>query len=72
MLWNDVSNFLIHQRQAFWQLLRGPATGETKAFIGGSLQLSSSCYGLRTADIWQEGCQRVGTREMGDAVLRAL
>jgi 3-isopropylmalate dehydrogenase len=28
--------------------------------------------GLRTADIWQEGCQRVGTREMGDAVLRAL
>jgi hypothetical protein len=28
--------------------------------------------GLRTADIWQEGCQRVGTREMGDAVLKAL
>jgi 3-isopropylmalate dehydrogenase len=28
--------------------------------------------GLRTADIWQEGCQRVGTRDMGDAVLRAL
>jgi hypothetical protein len=22
-------------------------------------------------DIWQGGCQRVGTREMGDAVLRA-
>jgi 3-isopropylmalate dehydrogenase len=28
--------------------------------------------GLRTGDIWQEGCQRVGTREMGDAVLGAL
>jgi 3-isopropylmalate dehydrogenase len=28
--------------------------------------------GVRTGDIWQEGCQRVGTREMGDAVLRAL
>jgi 3-isopropylmalate dehydrogenase len=28
--------------------------------------------GLRTGDIWQEGCQRVGTRAMGDAVLRAL
>jgi 3-isopropylmalate dehydrogenase len=28
--------------------------------------------GLRTGDIWQEGSQRVGTREMGDAVLRAL
>jgi 3-isopropylmalate dehydrogenase len=28
--------------------------------------------GLRTGDICQEGCQRVGTRAMGDAVLRAL
>ena len=28
--------------------------------------------GLRTGDIWQEGSQRVGTRAMGDAVLRAL
>jgi 3-isopropylmalate dehydrogenase len=28
--------------------------------------------GLRTADIWEEGTQRVGTREMGDAVLKAL
>jgi 3-isopropylmalate dehydrogenase len=28
--------------------------------------------GLRTGDIWQEGCKRVGTSEMGDAVLRAL
>jgi 3-isopropylmalate dehydrogenase len=28
--------------------------------------------GLRTADTWQEGSQRVGTRAMGDAVLKAL
>ena len=28
--------------------------------------------GLRTADIWSEGTQRVGTREMGDAVVAAL
>jgi 3-isopropylmalate dehydrogenase len=28
--------------------------------------------GLRTGDIWQDGCKRVGTSEMGDAVLRAL
>jgi 3-isopropylmalate dehydrogenase len=28
--------------------------------------------GLRTADIWSDGCQRVGTREMGDAVVAAL
>ena len=28
--------------------------------------------GLRTADIHSDGCQRVSTREMGDAVLKAL
>jgi 3-isopropylmalate dehydrogenase len=28
--------------------------------------------GLRTADIGQEGCRTVGTREMGDAILAAL
>jgi 3-isopropylmalate dehydrogenase len=28
--------------------------------------------GLRTADIWAEGDVRVGTREMGDAVVAAL
>src|SRR5262245_47771859 len=28
--------------------------------------------GVRTGGIWQKGCKRVGTSEMGDAVLRAL
>ena len=28
--------------------------------------------GLRTGDIWSEGTQRLGTREMGDAVVAAL
>jgi 3-isopropylmalate dehydrogenase len=28
--------------------------------------------GLRTADIWHEGMQRVGTVQMGDAVVSAL
>ncbi len=28
--------------------------------------------GLRTADIWSEGTTRIGTREMGDAVVAAL
>jgi 3-isopropylmalate dehydrogenase len=28
--------------------------------------------GLRTADIWTEGCRKVGTTEMGDAVVAAL
>ncbi|MNF16155.1 3-isopropylmalate dehydrogenase [compost metagenome] len=28
--------------------------------------------GLRTGDIWSEGSKKVGTREMGDAVVAAL
>ena len=28
--------------------------------------------GLRTPDIWSEGTTKVGTREMGDAVVAAL
>jgi 3-isopropylmalate dehydrogenase len=28
--------------------------------------------GLRTGDIYQQGCNRVGTEEMGDAVVKAL
>ena len=28
--------------------------------------------GLRTADIWSEGTQKVGTKDMGDAVVAAL
>ena len=28
--------------------------------------------GLRTADIWSEGNKKVGTRQMGDAVVAAL
>ncbi len=28
--------------------------------------------GLRTGDIWSEGCTKVGTQGMGDAVVAAL
>ncbi len=28
--------------------------------------------GLRTGDIWSAGCTKVGTQEMGDAVVAAL
>lgn len=28
--------------------------------------------GLRTGDIWSQGCNKVGTQEMGDAVVAAL
>jgi len=27
---------------------------------------------LRTVDIWQPGCERVGTRAIGDAILKGL
>jgi len=30
------------------------------------------CAGLRTGDIWSEGTKKVGTREMGDAVVAAI
>ena len=42
--------------------------------IGSAVQAVLSA-GLRTADIWSEsqvGTRRVGTREMGDAVVAAL
>ena len=28
--------------------------------------------GIRTADIWTEGTKKVGTKELGDAVVAAL
>jgi 3-isopropylmalate dehydrogenase len=28
--------------------------------------------GLRTADIKQEGCRTIGSREMGEAIVKAL
>jgi len=28
--------------------------------------------GLRTTDIWSEGTEKVGTAQMGDAVVKAL
>ena len=35
---------------------------------------AGTCWqqGLRTADIWSEGTRKVGTREMGDAVVAAI
>ncbi len=39
--------------------------------IGAAVQ-AVLAQGLRTGDIWSEGCERVGTQAMGDAVLQAL
>ena len=45
----------------------GRAAGRVEAAVQ---QVLAS--GLRTADIWSVGTQRVGTRAMGDAVLAAI
>jgi 3-isopropylmalate dehydrogenase len=48
--------------------LRQPAAAERiEAAVRQVLSL-----GLRTGDIWSAGTHKVGTREMGDAVLAAL
>ena len=43
------------------------AAARIEAAVGAVLS-----QGLRTADIWSEGTHKVGTREMGDAVVAAL
>jgi 3-isopropylmalate dehydrogenase len=44
---------------------------EAAARIEAAVKLVLSS-GLRTADIWSEGCTRASTREMGDAVVAAI
>jgi 3-isopropylmalate dehydrogenase len=45
--------------------------GEAAERIEGAVQ-KVLAQGLRTGDIWSEGTTKVGTREMGDAVVKAL
>jgi 3-isopropylmalate dehydrogenase len=45
----------------------GEAAGRIETAIANVLD-----QGLRTADIAQQGCRTVGTREIGDAILAAL
>ena len=45
--------------------------GETADKIDGAIA-SVLDQGLRTADIKQDGCRTVGTREMGEAIVKAL
>jgi 3-isopropylmalate dehydrogenase len=45
----------------------GDAAGRIERAIADVLD-----QGLRTADIKQDGCRTVGTREMGEAILAAL
>ena len=41
-------------------------------FIEGQWYQGSTAQGLPTADIFSEGTRKVGTREMGDAVVAAV
>ena len=50
-----------------FSLNQGEAADRIEAAVGKVL-----AQGLRTADIHSDGCTRVGTREMGDAVVNAL
>jgi len=45
--------------------------GEAATAIREAVQATIQA-GIRTGDIWSEGCQRVGTREMGDAIVERL
>ena len=51
-------------RYSFWL---GDAADRIEAAIAKVLD-----QGLRTADIAQEGCSTIGTREMGEAIVKAL
>jgi 3-isopropylmalate dehydrogenase len=46
--------------------------GEPEAAQAIELAVNGALAALRTPDIWEEGCKRVGTKEMGDAVAERL
>lgn len=53
-------------------MLRYSGNNEAAAFRIEAAVKKVLASGLRTGDIWEEGTRRVGTREMGDAVIAAL
>jgi 3-isopropylmalate dehydrogenase len=67
----DVANPLATILSAAMMLRYSLNAPEAAARIESAVQHVLSA-GLRTADIWSEGTTRVGTREMGDAVVAAL
>ena len=50
----------------------GPAIGKPVGPLKDANDIEALAKGLRTADIHRPGATRVGTREMGDAVVAAL
>ncbi|MEJ6003470.1 3-isopropylmalate dehydrogenase [Paucibacter soli] len=64
---NPLATILSAAMMLKFSLNQPEAAARIEAAVGAVLS-----QGLRTADIWSEGTQKVGTREMGDAVVAAL
>ena len=64
---NPLATILSMAMMLRFSLNQPEAAGRVEAAVQSVL-----AAGLRTADIWSEGTQRVGTRAMGDAVLAAI
>jgi len=64
---NPLATILSAAMMLKFSLNQPEAAARIEAAVGAVLS-----QGLRTADIWSEGTQKVGTREMGDAVVSAL
>jgi 3-isopropylmalate dehydrogenase len=64
---NPLATILSAAMMLKFSLNQPEAAARIEAAVGAVLS-----QGLRTADIWSEGTQKVGTREMGDAVVAAI
>ncbi|MFY7866704.1 3-isopropylmalate dehydrogenase [Roseateles sp.] len=64
---NPLATILSAAMMLKFSLNQPEAAARIEAAVGSVLS-----QGLRTADIWSEGTQKVGTREMGDAVVAAI
>jgi len=64
---NPLATILSAAMMLKFSLNQPEAAARIEAAVGAVLS-----QGLRTADIWSEGTQKVGTREMGDAVVTAI
>jgi len=64
---NPLATILSAAMMLRFSLNQGEAAQRIEAAVQKVLAL-----GLRTGDIWSEGTTKVGTQEMGDAVVKAL
>jgi 3-isopropylmalate dehydrogenase len=64
---NPLATILSVAMMLRYSLQQAEAAARIEAAVGSVL-----AAGLRTGDIWSEGTRKVGTREMGDAVVAAL